>query len=1126
MRYLTKEYWKLFEKTDGNRKDGKKFEELIQILLNSLYSDKKIVWEPTKITHDGNKDFIGKEDNNVKIWAECKNYKDNISLKVLAPTLIMAELDGIEEILFFSYSSINNNTKKKLTEYASIRTKKIFFYDDENLEQLLFKHKNNIFKQFFPNFKKNPPFNAYDPFVFSLCLPGLHQIESSYTNTTEVCVKLNELFFVGIGIENNCFSGNEKFKLEFDKINDLNFLEIIDNDFSSADRSKWKKEITILPGETILVKIYFRATLFKEKIKIPSIKVSCGKWNKVINFKKVTCDYLFNVPLMGATYLDILSNLYMNTINKTNLSLAIIHGKSGVGKTRLLYEALCEYKKNHYDILNFSINSNYKSNDSFQIIAELLSFIYNITPNMVIESKNSLEQYDFIINEHKIVMKILLGFYTNDDNAISYLFDNKTIIFEKILSQKIVMIIDNIQYANDRFIDFLFELSKYSINTQKHTGTVLLVSYNDDYYRSDALNNLIYLVDQEKNSSNFITYLKEITGMQDNNLSLGYIKNLIHSSKEEDDSFLKEIVKKANHNPKYIENIIEYLYDKNILGIASNYFIIKDTKQFYNIIDTLPNSFSNIFKLRFELFLDKEKVSNKDFKEILLIFSTIHFYSSLSKRLVKFYGLNTKWIKLLLKYNYIEQSIDNYLYFNHDLYENYFVNNYNLDSVFINYYIKNNFTNNYLNSWQEVLIYTENGSSFDEIIEIMKNNINICQQVPYKLKRFFYEQLIYFFTLTFNTNIDLEEYFDCLSYICLDAKNTLGLDFSKKLFDQIYEISLKISINKRECCESYKRFINEYTENLLQSDNSFVLEIYKERINYINGGSVSYNSSLLARLYNRIYVYYKNHKDEKTIHYLIEKSNEILKKNNLIGQQVENLYDEGNYYLYIPNKKDLLIKKWETGYNLYIKNKNNLEHLTLNSLKKKIQLDLLKNNYSNIELNIENALAYIELGKYNQQKLFFLSSVYFFKAVYGLITHNIFLDEIQDSIDLAAKYYSLKSNEKPYAILLLYAKIAFYRNNYRESLDYYDLALKNIKTDNRYYTYFRKIIKDDCLLKLLIIKKNRRFNEIKIGNRESDFDELINNVDILQLEEVEFQLQNFKSISNFTDSTGKEGFII
>ena len=71
------------------------------------------------------------------------------------------------------------------------------------------------------------------------------------------------------------------------------------------------------------------------------------------------------------------------------------------------------------------------------------------------------------------------------------------------------------------------------------------------------------------------------------------------------------------------------------------------------------------------------------------------------------------------------------------------------------------------------------------------------------------------------------------------------------------------------------------------------------------------------------------------------------------------MYDEGNYYLYIPNKKDLLIKKWETGYNLYIKNKNNLEHLTLNSLKKKIQLDLLKNNYSNIELNIENALAYL-----------------------------------------------------------------------------------------------------------------------------------------------------------------------
>ena len=127
MMYLTKEYWKLFEKTDGNRKDGKKFEELIQILLNSLYSDKKIVWEPTKITHDGNKDFIGKEDNNVKIWAECKNYKDNISLKVLAPTLIMAELDGIEEILFFSYSSINNNTKKKINRICKHKNKENIF---------------------------------------------------------------------------------------------------------------------------------------------------------------------------------------------------------------------------------------------------------------------------------------------------------------------------------------------------------------------------------------------------------------------------------------------------------------------------------------------------------------------------------------------------------------------------------------------------------------------------------------------------------------------------------------------------------------------------------------------------------------------------------------------------------------------------------------------------------------------------------------------------------------------------------------------------------------------------------------------------------------------------------------
>ncbi len=97
MKYLVEEYWKNFFKRvktkNGKEKiihDGHKFEELIGELLNLLYQD--VHWEKTKMTHDGSKDFLGQKEDGSFIWAECKNYRDKVSLKVVAPTLVMAEI--------------------------------------------------------------------------------------------------------------------------------------------------------------------------------------------------------------------------------------------------------------------------------------------------------------------------------------------------------------------------------------------------------------------------------------------------------------------------------------------------------------------------------------------------------------------------------------------------------------------------------------------------------------------------------------------------------------------------------------------------------------------------------------------------------------------------------------------------------------------------------------------------------------------------------------------------------------------------------------------------------------------------------------------------------------------------
>ena len=86
--------------------DGNIFEEMVFKLLESIYP--KSTWFPTNTTHDGNKDFWTHNDGRT-IWAECKNYKEPIALKVIAPTLVMAQLCNANEIYFFSVSPINDN---------------------------------------------------------------------------------------------------------------------------------------------------------------------------------------------------------------------------------------------------------------------------------------------------------------------------------------------------------------------------------------------------------------------------------------------------------------------------------------------------------------------------------------------------------------------------------------------------------------------------------------------------------------------------------------------------------------------------------------------------------------------------------------------------------------------------------------------------------------------------------------------------------------------------------------------------------------------------------------------------------------------------------------------------------
>lgn len=101
MRKLNDSYWDKYTYIDQKNKiirDGIEFENLIEELLRIKYG---MSWKRTGKSHDNNRDFH-LTTTNYREWAECKNYKNSISMETIAPTLVMAQIFDVNKIIFFS----------------------------------------------------------------------------------------------------------------------------------------------------------------------------------------------------------------------------------------------------------------------------------------------------------------------------------------------------------------------------------------------------------------------------------------------------------------------------------------------------------------------------------------------------------------------------------------------------------------------------------------------------------------------------------------------------------------------------------------------------------------------------------------------------------------------------------------------------------------------------------------------------------------------------------------------------------------------------------------------------------------------------------------------------------------
>lgn len=143
-----------FADSNGARMPNKGilFEDVIERLLGAMFPEE--TWKRTGESHDGKRDFVYPAEEYLKEqkWAECKNYNSNLSINVIAPTLIMGAIKGIECIFFFSYSPLNDTAIEDLLRYSEGEQSVIKIYDGNLLESLICKyHSTNGIDTFFPN---------------------------------------------------------------------------------------------------------------------------------------------------------------------------------------------------------------------------------------------------------------------------------------------------------------------------------------------------------------------------------------------------------------------------------------------------------------------------------------------------------------------------------------------------------------------------------------------------------------------------------------------------------------------------------------------------------------------------------------------------------------------------------------------------------------------------------------------------------------------------------------------------------------------------------------------------------------------------------------------------------------
>ena len=1041
--------------TEENTNDkGICFEKLVENLLIAEYG--KAVFQGTRASWDGSKDFYYYSHQN-KYWAECKNYTSSIDLKVLASTLVMAQLSEIDTILYYSYSAINVNTKAKLLLSASRKGKNVYFYDDTVLEQKIFQYWDCIGEIYFPEFSKEDiSFENLEHNIESKCLLYGTPLDLGAA-IAEYEVKhltLFKMFEMDICIINRTQSNN-KINFGFKKLAQLK----AQFDVYPEYQFRSKTEIILGPYEGKVIRLWL--VPLKENCTLPNPCIN-GKsigLPKNVEFKALQSRR--NSRLIGKSYDQILTNFKKNVLSdNVKLKICVFYGNSGTGKSKLFQECLNSSKISGYDIVEFGNLNNSKSLLSTQdFIQKLLVAIYSISLDMLEEI---IKEIKFQGNNDLFIKKqpeyhMLADVFSVTDTVTMQKWINQYIdlIVVKLAKCKFLIAIDNVQFLDNEIIDLLDFICTKLINI-KPCNTKFLFTFNVDYIKKDSKASQFL---SQYTSDDSLTCAEHITGFKSSQECYEFLQESFSIGEVFQRNDIEYIVKNLNRNTFYLEQMIYWLQEKQVLESREGSYKISDHIAFDKLIRNIPNT---VYKILLERWNYYQKNYKSEIEKVTILFSAIHLYNELTKREIDELKISWEIITELESMGFI--TIEDTLYhtsvsFQHDLIDNFFAKIYpSFSKQAITYENKMNIvlrcsdTRNFMGK-----LYSDENNCLltnSQISEIL--SVHVDGRLCYEFYLLVFEKILDNFEHNYSDNktMCINNIYQAMVFIhdilgnYVMEKNTDKLLYKLKnihgLFDCIEYGKLLLYISEAyDSMGKYQeavRLIKDYLDNAFGKQIEKSLSIEQQKI--------------ISQIYNRLHVYYRHQVatplENKDIMDYLNKSSYIANNIQDAVMQYVNYSDRGYLYYDLPlsdNNHNKTILYWEKACNIY--EKGNAEAKYINYLRKKTQLSLLEGDSEKAVHAAERGLEEIDISPYAYQQTFF--KWWFYHALaeaYLLCYKNENAEAIEKSLERANFYSDLLTSNKRFYYLQLKSVYMYYLKRYDNAIELNNEAIKLVESSN------------------------------------------------------------------------------